>query len=83
MSTVERTGIEAARRTPAPRHGRTACGYGAKVPTTVMVRLPGRSRWRRVYAMAYGNSASLYVVVDGRDVFVDDGEIDALLPPPS
>lgn len=47
--------------------------YGGKVRTPYMVTcVDGRTR--RVYAMSYGNAASLYVVVGGVDTFlgIDD-----------
>lgn len=37
----------------------TATGYGARIPTTYMVKWQGR--WRRVYAACYGNAASTYI----------------------
>jgi hypothetical protein len=66
----------------APAYGRTASGYGAKIPTRYWVRLYSDSpteRFRRVYAMCYGNAASLYVTVKGETVFVYDLDLqDAL-----
>lgn len=47
--------------------------YGGKLRTRFVVRC-GDGRARRVYAMSYGNAASLYLVVGGVDTFlgVDD-----------
>lgn len=53
----------------APRYGQTGTGHGGQIPTAHMIEYLGV--WRRVYAMAYGNSASLYVKVQGADVFLD------------
>jgi hypothetical protein len=39
----------------------TASGYGRKIPTAWMVRLPGSLRWRRVYCCIYSNSGTCYV----------------------
>jgi hypothetical protein len=39
----------------------TASGYGRKIPTSKMVRLPGSKRWRRVYCCIYSNSGTCYV----------------------
>lgn len=39
----------------------TATGYGRKIPTTRMVRLPGSPRWRRVYCCIYSNIGTCYV----------------------
>jgi len=51
-------------------------GYGAKIPTRFWVKLTGGPKWRRVYAMQYGNAASLYVTVKGRDVFIHDTDLE-------
>jgi hypothetical protein len=60
------TGIKTAE---APVSGRTVSGYGGRVPTSHMVQYLGA--WRRVYAMAYGNGASLYIRVAGEPVHLD------------
>jgi hypothetical protein len=39
----------------------TRSGYGRKIPTTRMVRLPGSARWRRVYCCIFSNSGTCYV----------------------
>lgn len=39
----------------------TASGYGRKIPTTRMVKLPGNPRWRRVYCCIYSNIGTCYV----------------------
>lgn len=44
---------------PAPLSGHTVSGYGARIPTGYMVKLNGK--WRRVYAMQYGNAATFYI----------------------
>ena len=48
----------------APYYGRTASGYGSKIPTRYRLALAD-GRTRRVYAMAYGNGASVYVIIGG------------------
>lgn len=55
--------------TDSPTYGQTVTGYGGKIPTRYMLKYAGRMR--RVYAMAYGNSASVYIVVNGEDLFLD------------
>ena len=45
----------------------TASGYGKKIPTTNMVKLPGCKRWRRVYCCIFGNSGTCYVAVANGD----------------
>lgn len=39
----------------------TASGYGRRIPTAYMIRLPGSPRWRRVYCCIRGNSGTCYV----------------------
>jgi len=36
-------------------------GYGRKIPTTRIVKLPGSGRWRRVYYCSYSNSRTYFV----------------------
>lgn len=43
----------------------TASGYGRKIPTARMVRLPGSRRWRRVYCCIYSNAGTCYVTAPG------------------
>lgn len=40
----------------------TASGYGRRIPTSRMVKLPGESRWRRVYCCIYSNIGTCYVM---------------------
>ncbi len=47
--------------TPAPRHRTAQSGYGRKIPTTKMVKLPGSNRWRRVYCCIFSNAGTCYV----------------------
>ena len=49
------------KETPVPRHC-TATGYGRKLPTRHMVKLPGGKRWRRVYCCIYSNVGTCYVL---------------------
>ncbi len=50
---------------PLPHHVAglmwTATGYGRKIPTARMVRLPGSPRWRRVYCCIFSNIGTCYV----------------------
>ena len=50
------------KETPAPWQRTTATGYGRKLPTTLMVKLPGGKRWRRVYCCQYSNAGTCYVL---------------------
>ena len=49
----------------------TASGYGRKIPTSKMVRLPSSSVWRRVYCCIYSNIGTCYVT-QGKDWIVID-----------
>ena len=74
--------IREARTIDAPIYGRTRDGYGGKLPTAYQVRLDTDTttgRWRRVWAACYGNSASLYVVRGGEDVYLDDTALEVAL----
>jgi len=43
----------------------TRSGYGRKIPTATMVKLPGGKRWRRVYCCCWSNAGTCYVEADG------------------
>lgn len=47
------------REAPEPRSGRTASGYGPRLPTPYQVKWEGR--WRRVYVACYGNAGTAYI----------------------
>ena len=47
----------------------TASGYGKKIPTPNMVKLPGSNRWRRVYCCIFSNAGTCYVT-SGKDWIV-------------
>ena len=49
----------------------TASGYGRKIPTRHMVKLPESNRWRRVYCCIYSNIGTCYVT-SGNDWIVID-----------
>lgn len=68
--------VSGMRVTDVPRYGAGAF-YGPKLPTRYMLTYAGRER--RVYAMSYGNAASVYVVVAGNDVFLDTDTEHALM----
>lgn len=55
--------------TPAPRTNNVS-GYGSKIPTTHLLHcIDGRKR--RVYAICYGNAASHYIRVNGKQFFLN------------
>ena len=45
----------------------TRSGYGSKIPTPHMVKLPGGKRWRRVYVSIWSNSGTAYVETQSGD----------------
>ena len=45
----------------------TASGYGRKIPTSHMVKLPGSPRWRRVYCCIFSNADTNYVEAPNGD----------------
>ena len=48
----------------------TASGYGKKIPTHHMVKLPDDTRWRRVYCCIYSNSGTCYVVKNNEWIII-------------
>ena len=58
---------------PMPHHtlrlSYTRTGYGRRIPTRHMVKLPGSPRWRRVYCCVFSNSGTCYVT-QGQDWIV-------------
>lgn len=56
------------KRTVVPRSGRTASGYGSKMPTDTMIRFEGR--WYRVYVTCYGNAGSCFITYRGESLSV-------------
>lgn len=58
---------------PLPHHvaglSFTRSGYGRRIPTRKMVKLPDSPRWRRVYCCIYSNIGTCYVL-QGKDWIV-------------
>ena len=69
--------IEAARRTDTPRYGMTALGYTVRRggPTSLMIRLAGEKRWRRLMVWQFSNSGTLFVRIKGVPHIVNEFEI--------
>lgn len=66
MNKVEREQVITYRTTAMPWAGRTATGYGHKVPTCYQIKLEEtRNVWRRVYCRIFSNSGTCYVIVNG------------------
>jgi len=70
--------VTAARAGDTPNYGRTASGYGRKIPTRWEVQIDGDRRWRRVYVIQLSNAGSPYCVVNGKDVYLNDHDIQAV-----
>ena len=45
--------------------------YGKKLSTCYMIKYGKPARWRRVYCVNYSNSGSIYIIVDGKDLYID------------
>jgi len=53
---------------------KTTTGYGRKIETSTMIKLPNCNRWRRVYICIYSSIGTCYVLVnEGKDwITIDD-----------
>jgi hypothetical protein len=60
--------VTGTRRTDPPRSGQTASGYGARIPTSLELRIG--ARWHRVYVIQYANAGSAYIRKGGRRLFL-------------
>lgn len=59
------------RESPPPSYyGVSPSGYGSRIPTDHQVRINSAGPWRRVYAICFSNSGSLYVSIHGRRYFL-------------
>jgi hypothetical protein len=63
------TDLESKLDPPRYPYGQNATGYGRKIATAHMVKLPGSNRWRRVYCCQYSNAGTCYVTA-GKDWIV-------------
>jgi hypothetical protein len=70
ISTLEKRDTGA----PHPTAGRDSEGYGRKIPTRWMVKLPEVNRWRRVYVCCISNAGTAYVTV-GKGWHVIEGSV--------
>lgn len=66
---TEPASVTGVKITDVPVSGQTVTGYGGKIPTAHMIEYLGV--WRRVYAMAYGNGSTPYVLVKGEVIMLD------------
>ena len=53
--------LETIKRKPPASYGGRQDGYGTKIPTSLMARLPDSPRWRRVYCCCWSNAATYYL----------------------
>ena len=60
---------------PPTAYGRSATGYGSRIPTDYQVRVDYRGPWRRVYAICWSNAASLWVSVKGQRFYFRDCDL--------
>lgn len=78
MSEYLNTPIVEAKRTPEiPRYGVTVDGYTHRsgAPTSVMIRLQGEKRWRRLMVICFSNAGSVFIKSKGARYFVHEYDI--------
>lgn len=59
--------------------GLNANGYGKKISTRYMIKLPGSTRWLRVYQTQFSNNASLWVETKDGTFFVRDHQLQDII----
>lgn len=66
------TPIAEAKRTPSPRARTTIDGYTVRAgsPTSMMVRLEGETRWRRLMVWQFRNAGTCFIRSKGRSLIV-------------
>ena len=52
----------------------TKSGYGAKLVTSKMLKVG--KRLHRIYCICYGNAGSIYIILNGKQMFLHDYAID-------
>ena len=55
----------------APLNNYASVLLGEKIPTRYWLQYGASNRWRRVWCVCYGNVGSLYIVVNGVDLYLD------------
>ena len=68
------TRIVETKRTETPRYGMCVSGYTRRsgAPTSLMIRLEGEKRFRRLMVLQFSNAGSCFVRVNGQVLFVND-----------
>lgn len=61
-------------QTEVPRYGTTLMGYSVKsgAPTSLMIRLQGENRFRRLMVWQFSNAGTCFVRVCGNELIVRD-----------
>ena len=74
-----KTQIAESRHTAQPRWGMTRMGYTQRggAPSSVMIRLVGESRWRRLMIWQTSNAGTAFVRIKGKPYVVHDTDIPA------
>lgn len=69
--------IEEAKRTETPRYGLTVLGYSINsgAPTSILVRLKGEKRWRRVMIWQFSNAGTCFIRIKNRPYIVSNSDL--------
>lgn len=71
------TRIAESKRTDTPQYGMAADGYTLRsgAPTSLMIRLEGETRWRRLMVWQFSNAGTVFVRVNGTPLVVNEYDI--------
>ena len=71
------TAIVESKRTERPRYGMNRDGYTSRrgAPTSLMVRLEGEKRFRRVMVWQFSNAGTAFVRIGGKPHIVRDCDL--------
>ena len=74
---LETTIAESKRDYPRPGAGMTADGYTKRsgAPSSLMIRLDGEKRWRRLMVWQFSNAGTSFVRIKGKCLVVRDYDI--------
>lgn len=69
--------IAEAKVTDRPQFGMTSAGYTKRsgAPTSIMVRLAGEKRWRRLMVWQFSNSGTCFIRRLGETIIINDCDI--------
>ena len=76
------TRIVETRRTDTPRYGMAADGYTLRsgAPTSLMVKLEGEKRWRRLMVWQFSNAGTCFLRIKGEPLIVRESSIEMDCP---